>query len=58
LISCRPCQGLDGFDNLSHGFTVGYYLSRLRRLAFKSFSRRAKARSKASWFFQLEKSGM
>jgi hypothetical protein len=54
---------LDGFGDQTHGFTVGYYLSRLRRFYFpmlvrKSFSRRAKARSKASWFFQFEKSGM
>ena len=64
VVFCRPCRGLDGFDDHTHGFTVGYYLSRLRRwgnhfpmLVRKSFSRRAKARSKAAWFFQFEKSG-
>jgi len=31
LVFCRPCRGLDGFVDLTHGFTVGYYLSRLRR---------------------------
>jgi hypothetical protein len=30
----RPCRGLDGFDDDTHGFTVGYYLSRLRRFHF------------------------
>ena len=52
LVFCRPCRGLDGFDNLTHGFTVGYFLPRLRRwgnhlpmLVRKSFSSRAKARA-------------
>jgi hypothetical protein len=31
LIFCRPCRGLDGFGDDTHGFTVGYYLPRLRR---------------------------
>jgi len=60
-----PLPGLWLFDDHTHGFTVGYFLSRLRRwenhlpmLVRKSFSRRAKARSKASWFFQFEKSRM
>jgi len=53
---CCPCRGLDGFDDLTHGFTVGYFLPRLGhfylpRLVCNSFSSRARARSKASWFF-------
>jgi len=55
VVFCRPCRGLNGFGYDTHGFTVGYYLPRLRRwedhfpmLVRKSFSRRAKARSKAS----------
>jgi hypothetical protein len=28
---CRPCRDLDGCDDQTHGFTVGYYLTRLRR---------------------------
>ena len=38
MIFCRPCQGLDGFGNHTHGFTVGYYLSRLRRFICRCFS--------------------
>jgi hypothetical protein len=44
---CRPCRGLDGLDDQTHGFTVGCYLPRLRRwgnhfprLVRKSFSSR------------------
>ena len=53
-------------DDLSvtHGFTVGYYLPRLRRwenhfpmLVRKAFSSRAKARAKAAGGGQFEKSG-
>jgi hypothetical protein len=65
VVFCRPYRGLNGFGYDTHGFTVGYYLPRLRRwgnhlpmLVRKSFSSRAKARSTASWFFQFEKSGM
>ena len=67
LVFCRPCRGLDGFGVQTHGFTVGYYLSRLRRfncqcwlaepklkrrLVRKSFSCRAKARPKAAWYYR------
>jgi hypothetical protein len=31
FVFCRPCRGLDGLVALTHGFTVGYYLSHLRR---------------------------
>jgi hypothetical protein len=32
---CRLCRGLIGLWFLTHGFTVGYYLQRLRRFRNK-----------------------
>jgi hypothetical protein len=61
LAFCRPRRGFGGFDDDTHGFTVGYYLPRLRRwknyfprLVRKSFSSRAKARAQAAGFCSVE----
>jgi hypothetical protein len=35
FIFCRPCRDLVGLWSLTHGFTVGYYLQRLRRFRKK-----------------------
>jgi hypothetical protein len=45
---------LDGFDDQTHGFTVGYYLSRLQRFHLPMLPCRAVALGKAGAqiFFQ------
>ena len=54
LVFCRPWRGLDDFDDHTHGFTVGYYLSRLRCFHLPMLACRAVAlaKARAQIFFQ------
>jgi hypothetical protein len=54
----KPRMGRKRFDLVGFLPCLRRWGNHLPMLVRKSFSSRAKARSKASWFFRFEKSGM
>jgi hypothetical protein len=58
MIFCRPCRGLKLFGDQTHGFTVDYFLPRLRRwgrpvLNPTRTARKGSSRSAARWALTL-----